>query len=274
MGGGAPPPAMGGGGNPNLSANADPQKGLSPIQEDAKTLEAIARSIHQANPKIEPGELFDAVKQQIDMMHGVDTAARNNMIAMTNLYRDQMRLEQEREKIQMGYYRTDKQVEGREKVAEIGAESREKVEDKRAAAQIDVAKLNGSSRERSAAIRAAASQAVAGMNLEGRVKTKIMDVYEHTFDTTYKATTDVEKAKAAAEARIQAALIANPGSKDPRTAKPPGAPPIVGKPPPADPNMSILPAKGRYKSPEQVRDDPKLSREQKLGILKRDFGFH
>lgn len=260
-----------------MSAVAAPQT-QDPMQQDRQTLQSIAASIAQANPGIDGATLFEAVHQQIDTMKGLDTAGKEQLRALTNLYQAQYRYgatiqqNQSRERV------ADTRAGAQRDVAETQAGAREYAADKGYQGRVESAQIGANARVSAAGIAASARQYAADVGFKGKMGQEASRVYERTYNTVYKSTMDADKARVAAEAKLDAARIqmgAEIPAKAPSPgAKPAGKPSIVGKPPAAP--VYPLPPKGKYRSPDAAGADfraGKLSEEQFRGVLRRDFGI-
>lgn len=256
------------GAQPAMSGVAQPTG--DPFTDSQQTLQAIAADIQQRNPGIAPDVLAAAVLQTVDTMKGLAPEQRALIAAQAKYYDTMARHE-------VGMDRNDATRE----VAGVRADAMRDVEGMRSGSRERVAKIAAAARTY------AADQTldVARINADARVIAAETgaDVREVGYELAYQA------GQAQADAKIRAAT-AGIGGKDPgpterptiatptrtrpaRTARPAATPSGRATAPAAGGDSLPLPPKGRYKSAKDVANATGLSKDQKLRILRRDFGM-
>lgn len=242
------PPAQTG-----MSGVAEPTgQGLLP--DTQKTLQNIFVSLARANPNLKGETLFQAANNQIEMMKGLSSDARIYMqgaiAAANNASREEIAVNKATNYLAA----VDAKIAAREEELRILTGSREKIAVGHDTARVKSATIGGDSRRAVATTQADARTEAA--TIGGASREKVADTN--------------------AGARTEAATIGSAGRVDASSVGMGGKPvtgrSYVGKPAPPSPN-NVLPPKGKFKTPEAVRDAPTLTREQKAGILRRDFGF-
>lgn len=179
----AAPPPVGAGGDPM------PTQGDNAVQGAQETIRSIAQQIKDANPGIAPEALFDATGLQIEQMKGV----RNEV-------KDYMQLQVELAKLQTKLGIAEKQIEGRQGVAEtaadarveaaqIGGDSRERVAGTQAGARVEAASIAANSRQTVAQLAAQARVTVGqlGANSREAVAATNADARRYDSDQDYRA---------------------------------------------------------------------------------------
>ena len=242
------PPAQTG-----MSGTADPT-GQGFMKDTQKTLQNIFVQLAQANPNLKGETLFNAANQQIEMMKGLAPDARMYMQASIAAANNASREEIAVNKATNYLTAIDAKIEARERELEILTGSRERIAGTQAGARTDAARIGADSRRDVAVTNAGARIGSAQIGADSR---------RDVADTNAGART--ESATIGSAGRVDAASVGMGG-------KPVTGRSYVGKPAPPSPN-NVLPPKGKFKTPEAVRDAPTLTREQKAGILRRDFGF-
>lgn len=242
------PPAQTG-----MSGTADPT-GQGFMKDTQKTLQNIFVQLAQANPNLKGETLFNAANQQIEMMKGLAPDARMYMQASIAAANNASREEIAVNKATNYLAAVDAKIAAREEELRILTGSREKIAVGHDTARVKSATIGGDSRRAVATTQADARTEAA--TIGGASREKVADTN--------------------AGARTEAATIGSAGRVDASSVGMGGKPvtgrSYVGKPAPPSPN-NVLPPKGKFKTPEAVRDAPTLTREQKAGILRRDFGF-
>jgi len=242
------PPAQTG-----MSGVAEPTgQGLLP--DTQKTLQNIFVSLARANPNLKGETLFQAANNQIEMMKGLSSDARIYMqgaiAAANNASREEIAVSKATNYLAA----VDAKIAAREEELRILTGSRERIAGTQAGARTDAARIGADSRRDVAGTQAGARTDAARIGADSR---------RDVADTNAGART--ESATIGSAGRVDAASVGMGG-------KPVTGRSYVGKPAPPSPN-NVLPPKGKFKTPEAVRDAPTLTREQKAGILRRDFGF-